>query len=38
MMVVPEGHIVVKCCKCPHVTTVHASHIDLGRMVPRRTE
>lgn len=26
MMVIPDGHIVQKCCKCSSTRTVHADH------------
>jgi hypothetical protein len=25
-MVIPDGHVVMKCCGCPHTVTVHADH------------
>lgn len=25
-MVVPDGHVVEKCCKCPHMETRHVAH------------
>lgn len=25
-MVVPDGHVVRKCCKCPKMETVHRGH------------
>ena len=26
MMVIPDGHVVQKCCKCESVRTVHGAH------------
>jgi hypothetical protein len=26
-MVVPNGHVVVKCCECPHMETRHMAHV-----------
>lgn len=27
LMVVQDGHVVVKCCKCPETKTEHADHL-----------
>ena len=29
-MVVPDGHVVQKCCKCPHTRTIHGDHMSDG--------
>lgn len=30
-MVVPDGHVVLKCCKCPEMKTEHREH--AGRWI-----
>lgn len=35
-MVIPDGHVVQKCCKCPNTRTVHASHVPEHDMHKRR--
>ena len=26
-MVIPDGHVLVKCCQCEHMETRHAAHV-----------
>lgn len=31
-MVIPDGHVVQKCCKCPHTRTIHSDHMFDGHL------
>lgn len=35
-MVVPDGHVMMKCCHCAHITTLHAGHVNHNLWKNRR--